>query len=294
MHACDLNSCTDLHCSSRILTLAAACSCALTSSTNAFNGVGRHHAPLLPRSNPHSAPGTTACHFPRFRSLEAFGRRPPASVFAAPSVIGRHPKPFPRAALETACSPRASALSCARAVAAQRIGEECQLQTKGLWCCRHSILGPCKGHELHEDNGPHTRLARCDLFDNGELLWRMGRPQRHDEPATHFELPNQRRRDMPKCGSHDDCVERTAFRPSVITVADLDTHIVIAEVSQHLRSGFGQWRDKGSRCQFRRGESNAMMNATTISSIPPAPNIARARQDVHNSFDRRDLTRASS
>ena len=32
-----------------------------------------------------------------------------------------------------------------------------------------------------------------------------------------------------------------------------------------------------------------MMNATTISSIPPAPNIARAWQDVHNSFDRRDL-----
>ena len=49
MHACDLNLCTDLHCSSRILTLAAACSCALTSSTNAFNGVGCHHAPLLPR-----------------------------------------------------------------------------------------------------------------------------------------------------------------------------------------------------------------------------------------------------
>ena len=50
---------------------------------NAFNGVGCHHAPLLPCSNPHSAPGTTACHFPRFRSLEAFVRRPLASVFAA-------------------------------------------------------------------------------------------------------------------------------------------------------------------------------------------------------------------
>ena len=32
--------------------------------------------PTLQRSNPHSARGTTACHFPRFRSLKAFGRRP--------------------------------------------------------------------------------------------------------------------------------------------------------------------------------------------------------------------------
>jgi hypothetical protein len=83
MHACDLNSCTNLHCSRRMFTLVAPRSCAVTSSTNAFNGVGCHHAPLLPRSNPHSAPGTTACHFPRFRSLEAFVRRPLASVFAA-------------------------------------------------------------------------------------------------------------------------------------------------------------------------------------------------------------------
>ena len=89
MHACDLNLCTDLHCPRRILTLAAACSCAVTSSTNAFNGVGCHHAPLLPRSNPHSAPGTTACHFPRFRSLEAFGRRPqPRCSRPRPSSAG--------------------------------------------------------------------------------------------------------------------------------------------------------------------------------------------------------------
>jgi hypothetical protein len=44
-----------------------------------------------------------------------------------------------------------------------------------------------QGHEVHEDIA-YPRLTRCDLFDNGELLWRMGRPQRHDEPATHFEL----------------------------------------------------------------------------------------------------------
>jgi hypothetical protein len=45
---------------------------------------------------------------------------------------------------------------------------------------------------------------------------------------------------MPECGRDDYCVERTAFQPSVITVTDLDAHIVIAEVSQHLCSGFGQ------------------------------------------------------
>ena len=48
---------------------------------------------------------------------------------------------------------------------------------------------------------------------------------------------------MVKCGCHDYCVERTTFRPSEITVADPDTDIVIAEFSQHLRSGIGQRRD---------------------------------------------------
>ena len=84
------------------------------------------------------------------------------------------------------------------------------------------------------------RLTRCDFFDKSELLWRLGRTQRHDEPATHFELFNQGRRDMSKCGCHDHGIERTAFRPPVITVADLNTHIFIAELSQHIRSSFGQ------------------------------------------------------
>ena len=75
-HAYDLNLCTDLHCSRRTLTLAAPRSCAATSSTNALMGVGCHQPVRLPRANPHSARGTTACHFPRFRSLKAFGRRP--------------------------------------------------------------------------------------------------------------------------------------------------------------------------------------------------------------------------
>ena len=34
------------------------------------------HSNHVPRLNPHSARGTIACHFPRFRSLKAFGRRP--------------------------------------------------------------------------------------------------------------------------------------------------------------------------------------------------------------------------
>jgi hypothetical protein len=43
------------------------------------------------------------------------------------------------------------------------------------------------------------------------------------------------------------------------TVADLDAHIVIAELSQHLRSGFGEWRGShrvvsaGVRCSFESG-----------------------------------------
>ena len=35
----------------------------------------------------------------------------------------------------------------------------------------------------------------------------------------------------------------TTFRPSLITVADLDTHIVIAKLFQRIRSSFGQWWD---------------------------------------------------
>ena len=76
MHARDLNLCTNLHCSRRILALTDGPSCLETSSTNALMAVDCHHAPVLPRSNPHSATGTTPCHFPRFRSLKAFGRRP--------------------------------------------------------------------------------------------------------------------------------------------------------------------------------------------------------------------------
>jgi hypothetical protein len=44
------------------------------------------------RSNPHRARCTIASHFPRFRPLEGFVRRPPECL--APSVRGRHPKPF--------------------------------------------------------------------------------------------------------------------------------------------------------------------------------------------------------
>ena len=94
-------------------------------------------------------------------------------------------------------------------------------------CLRHLIRGPGKRHKAYGGNGARPRLTRCDLFDNRELLGRIGRSQRHDEPTAHFELFKQRRRDMVKRGCHDHCVERTTFRASKITVADLDTHIVI-------------------------------------------------------------------
>ena len=74
-HARDLNLRTDLHCARRILAIAQRSSCLATPSANALMGASRRHA-ALPRANPHSARGATACQFPRFRSLKAFGRRP--------------------------------------------------------------------------------------------------------------------------------------------------------------------------------------------------------------------------
>jgi hypothetical protein len=94
MCVCDLNVGINLRGPRQIPVSTAGQSCPATSATNAFNGVGCHHVARRPHPNPHSARGTTACHFPRFPSLEAFGRRPLASVFAASSVSGRHPKPF--------------------------------------------------------------------------------------------------------------------------------------------------------------------------------------------------------
>jgi hypothetical protein len=72
---CDVNVAIDLPGLPQIPAPAADQSCAATSSANALIGLGRRHA-ALPRPNPHSARGTVACHFPRFRSLKAFGRRP--------------------------------------------------------------------------------------------------------------------------------------------------------------------------------------------------------------------------
>jgi hypothetical protein len=75
MQACDLNVAIDLRGLRQIPAPPAEKSCAATSSANALIGVNGSHT-ALPLSNPHSAWGTTACHFPRFRSLKAFGRRP--------------------------------------------------------------------------------------------------------------------------------------------------------------------------------------------------------------------------
>src|SRR5262249_20702558 len=62
--------------------------------------------------------------------------------------------------------------------------------------------------------------------------------------ATHLELLDQRRRNMLQGSCNDYCVERTAFRPNLITVTDLDAHIVMAEVSQQFRRDVSKrWND---------------------------------------------------
>jgi len=42
--------------------------------------------------------------------------------------------------------------------------------------------------------GAHCRLARGDFFDDRGVLSGVSGHHRHDEPATHFKLLNQRRR----------------------------------------------------------------------------------------------------
>jgi len=49
--------------------------CARLRGQCSFRKITRHANPV-PRPNPDSAGGTVACHFPQFRSLKAFGRRP--------------------------------------------------------------------------------------------------------------------------------------------------------------------------------------------------------------------------
>ena len=57
-------------------------------------------AALLLRANPHSTRGTTACNFPRFRSLKAFGRRPRCMPHRRNR---RHPKPSTSSSAGLAC-----------------------------------------------------------------------------------------------------------------------------------------------------------------------------------------------
>ena len=126
IHAYDLNLCTALHCSRRTLTLAPR-SCPATSSTNALMGVGCHQPVRLPRANPHSARGTTACHFPRFRSLKAFGRRPRCT-----------PRRRDRPASETLNKVRPGGFICDESV-------HSSMSDIGLrWL--HGSFGPNRGH----------------------------------------------------------------------------------------------------------------------------------------------------
>src|SRR3974390_807230 len=102
------------------------------------------------------------------------------------------------------------------------------------------VLRPGKGHKAYGDNGARLRLPRCDLFDDRELLHAGRESQRHDEQAAHFELLDQRRRDMPECSCHDNCIERAALRPAIITVANLYAHIVITEAFERFRGGLAK------------------------------------------------------
>jgi hypothetical protein len=141
MHAYDLNLCTDLHCSRRTLTLAAPCSCAATSSTNALIGVGCHQPVRLPRANPHSARRTTACHFPRFRSLKAFGRRPRCTP-------RRRDRPASETLNISAATDSANELAISRPITPSRAVERCAQGSGWGWRDRGTGLAV-----LSEDRG---------------------------------------------------------------------------------------------------------------------------------------------
>src|SRR4029450_651832 len=84
------------------------------------------------------------------------------------------------------------------------------------------------------------------------------------EPATHFELLNQRRRYLPERGGYDDGVKRTAFGPAGIAVAQPDADIVIREVSECFRRSFGQGRDNldGADLPRQGGEDGGLIART--------------------------------
>src|SRR6476659_290405 len=96
-----------------------------------------------------------------------------------------------------------------------RRGKRNVLLSRASW---HSIWRPDKGHKADEHNRARLRLTRSDRFYDGELLCGVGGPQWHHEPATHFQLFDQRWRDILVSSGHDDYVERTAFRPTVVAV----------------------------------------------------------------------------
>ncbi|OAD19433.1 hypothetical protein THIOM_004928 [Candidatus Thiomargarita nelsonii] len=48
-------------------------------------------------------------------------------------------------------------------------------------------------------------------------------------PPTRLKLLNQRRRNMTRSGSDDDGIKRSMFFPTVVTIADFNLNVVIAE-----------------------------------------------------------------
>src|SRR6266849_762231 len=127
-------------------------------------------------------------------------------------------------------------------------------------------------------SGVHfSRLAGSDFFDDRKLLSGVTGPHRHDEPATHFKLLNQRRRWLPERGGHHDGVKRTAFGPATIAVAKPDAYVVIREVSECFRGGLGQWRDNLDGADLSR-------QVRKDGSL-----IARTRTDFEHNMIGRDL-----
>jgi hypothetical protein len=112
-------------------------------------------------------------------------------------------------------------------------------------------------------------------------------PHRHDEPAAHSKLLNQRRRYLPERGGHDDGVKRTAFGPAAIAVAKPDAHIVMREVSKCFRGGLGQGRDCRSMATSGRGSGLVAYNVQ--SAVDTTNHLIVAHEVTNVGTDRSQL-----
>jgi hypothetical protein len=65
------------------------------------------------------------------------------------------------------------------------------------------------------------------LPGKGELLVVDDASQRNDEPPSFFQLFDQGRRDMIWSSRDEDCIERSDFLPSEISVPVFDSNVLI-------------------------------------------------------------------